>query len=402
MGDRNTPYPTHQELKTPMKIKSIRAIEIEPRAKNPGTKPYQRQSLQPAGPLERYSRYRNTRSAGGAPWKTLACIAEAEDGTWGLGLTTAAGPILSIINDHFRPHLEGENAMAIERHFDVMTRLAAPYGAQGLPTMAISAVDLALWDLKGKVLQRPVYELLGGKQKDKIFCYATGFDLEWYLELGFKAVKLPMPYSPLDGIEGLKKAEEMVAQSRTIIGDEIELALDCWMALDVEYAVRLAEVLKPYRLKWIEDFLLPDDMDGFAEVRQRVPDQPLATGEHWYLPPTFAAAARNKLVDIFQPDLLWAGGLTACVQICHIAEANGLTVVPHGGMNWPYGQHLVAAMPAATWGERSGGGSPRGVPLADTVVLPGTVAIEDGYLVPSDAPGFGIDVDNAWLESVAV
>ena len=386
-----------------MKIKSVRAFAIDPsrdQKKHPSG--YKRQDRQPAGPLDRYADYRSQRSLGGHPWKHAACIAEAEDGTRGFGMTNTGGPVLAIINDHFRPHLEGQSTMATERHFDLMMRLAAPYGMQGLPAMAISAVDLALWDLKGKLLQRPVYELLGGKQKDKIFCYATGFDLEWYLDLGFKAVKLPMPYGPADGIEGLKKAEQMVVEARKTIGDEVELALDCWLALNVEYTVRLGEVLKPYNLKWIEDYLLPDDWDGFDEVRQRLPDHTLATGEHWYLPPAFAFAARRKLVDIFQPDLLWAGGLTACVHIAHIAEANGLTVVPHGGMNWPYGQHLVSALPATNWGERSSGVSPRGVPLAETVAIPGTAVIEDGYLVPSDAPGFGIDLADAWLDRVTV
>ena len=174
------------------------------------------------------------------------------------------------------------------------------------------------------------------------------------------------------------------------------------MALDVEYMVRLAEILAPYRLRWIEDFLLPDDLTGFAAVRQRLPGQGLATGEHWYLARPFFAAAEQRLVDIFQPDLRWVGGLSAALRICHIAEAAGLDVVPHGGMNDPYGQHLVCAMPAAGWGERSGGVSPPGVPLADVVDLPGTAVIEDGYLVPSDAPGFGIEVDRAWLEKAAL
>jgi L-rhamnonate dehydratase len=107
-------------------------------------------------------------------------------------------------------------------------------------------------------------------------------------------------------------------------------------------------------------------------------------------------------VDIFQPDVKWVGGISATVRICHIAEAVGLSVIPHGAMNAPYGQHLVFAMPAATWGERSEGVSPRDVPLEDMVKLPGTAVIKGGYLVPSDAPGFGIEVDSAWLEQVAV
>ena len=161
-------------------------------------------------------------------------------------------------------------------------------------------------------------------------------------------------------------------------------------------------MLRPYRLKWIEDYLPADDLEAYAAVRQRVPWQTLASGEHWYLPATFAAVAQRRLVDILQPDVLWAGGITACVKICHLAEVTGLSVITHGGMNYPYGQHLAYAMPAIVWGERSEGVSPPGVPLKEMVALPGTAVIEDGSLVPSAAPGFGIEVTREWLESVAV
>ena len=386
-----------------MKIKDIRAFAVDlSKMKKKNSASLKREGRQPAGPTERYAAFKGNRSVVGPPWKQVACIIEAEDGTFGLGMTVFAGPVLPIINEHYRPQLVGESVMATEKLYDMMTRMSAAYGSQGVTAYAISAVDLALWDLKGKLLQRPVYELMGGPQKDRIFCYATGFDVEWYLELGFRAVKLPMPYGPLDGIEGLRKAEEMVADAREKIGDDVELMLDCWMALDVEYTVRLGEALKPYRLKWIEDYLLPDDTAGFAQVRQRLPAQGLATGEHWYLAQPFAMAAEQRLVDIFQPDVKWAGGISATVRICHIAVAAGLSVIPHGAMNAPYGQHLVFAMPVATWGERSEGVSPPGVPLEDTVSLPGTAVIKDGYLVPADAPGFGIEVDHAWLEQAAV
>ena len=386
-----------------MRIKAVRAVEINPAAgKKLSHDPYQRDERQPATPMARYPAYKGRRSAWTPPWRNAACVVEADDGTFGLGMTRYAGPVLSIINDHFRPHLVGENCLATEKLFDLMVRLAAPYGAQGLPSYAISAVDLALWDLKGKLLQRPVYELLGGPQKERIFCYVTGFEVESYLEQGFRAIKLPLLFGPVDGIEGLHKAEDAVAAARELVGDDVELMLDCWMALDVEYTVRLAEVLKPYRLRWIEDYLPPEDMAGFAEVRRRLPGQGLATGEHWYLPPSFAAAAEQRVVDIFQPDVLWAGGISACVRICHIAEAAGLSVIPHAGMSYPYGQHLTFAMPAIPWGERSSRIAQSGVPLAQVVALPGAAVIEDGYLVPSDAPGFGIDVDMKWLEQVAV
>ena len=393
-----------------MKITEVKAFEIDLDALKPkrkhgeeGSSPrpsYQWDGLEPASPMARYPAYKARRSTWSAKWKSTVCIVTAADGTFGLGVSSFAGPVSRIINDHFSPHIVGENCMATEKLFDMMSRLATPYGSQGMASYAISAVDLALWDLKGKVLNRPVYELLGGPQKEKIFCYATGFESAWYLELGFRAMKLPFPYSPADGEEGLRKAEELVAAVRDQIGPDVALMLDCWMALDVDYTVRLAERLRPYRLRWIEDYLLPDDTEGFSQVRQRLPWQTLATGEHWYMPQSFARAANQRPVDILQPDPLWVGGISACLRICHIAEAAGLEVIPHGGMNLPYGQHLAYAMPAITWGERSGGVSAPGVPLAETVVLPGTAVIEDGYLVPSDAPGFGIEVDRALLESI--
>ena len=385
-----------------MKIKTIRAFEIDlSRDSKKGRPTFVRQGREPAGPMARYPIGNGQRSAVAPPWKRVACVVEAEDGTFGLGLTTYSKPVTSIINEHYAPHLTGEPVLATEKHFDMMMRLSALYGSSGLPSYAISAVDLALWDLKGKLLGRPVYELLGGPQKDRIFCYATGFDVDWYLELGFKAMKLPMPYGPVDGLEGLREAEKMIADARSICGDSVSLMLDCWMALNVEYTVNMADRFKKFELKWIEDYLLPDDIDGFREIRRRLPQQGLATGEHWYLPRPFATAVTERLVDFLQPDVRWVGGITACVQICHIAAAAGIQVLPHAGMNDPYGQHLVFAMPATSWGERAGG-LPRGVPPSEGTELPGTAAVENGYLVPSSAPGFGIDIDHGWLERVSV
>ena len=291
--------------------------------------------------------------------------------------------------------------MATEKLFDMMVRMSALYGSGGIPSYAISAVDLALWDLKGKLLDRPVYELLGGPSKERIRCYATGHDVDWYLDLGFRAVKLPMPYGPADGLDGLIEAERMVADARRKAGDSVELMLDCWMALDVEYTVRMVERLEGHRLTWIEDYLLPEDFDGYREVRRRLPRQGLATGEHWYLPGPFAEAVKLRLVDYLQPDVKWVGGITASVHICHIASNAGLPVLPHGGMNDPFGQHLVYAMPAATWGEKAGG-LPRNVSPDDLVELPGTAVVKNGYLVPSEGPGFGIDVDRGWIDKIAL
>ena len=135
------------------------------------------------------------------------------------------------LRDHLAPNLVGHDGFAIEMISDMMFRLTKPFGTVGLASYAISAIDLALWDAKAKSLGVPVYSLIGGPKEDKIFCYATGNDVEWYKELGFKAFKLACPYGPVDGLEGLKKNVDFVEKARSIIGDDSELMLDCWMAL---------------------------------------------------------------------------------------------------------------------------------------------------------------------------
>lgn len=385
-----------------MKITEVRAFEIDltPRPKTKPRQPSRAGQLKMARPISRYPELNDSLIS--PTWKRAAVLVTAEDGTTGFGVTIHSGPVVRVINDHFARALVGQNCMATEKLWDMMVRLAAPYGTVGLTSYAVSAVDVALWDLKGKLLQRPVYELLGGPQKEKIFCYATGFDTEWYMEMGFKATKIFAPYGPSHGLEGLHKNVELVARTREVVGDEVELMLDCWMSPDAEYAVRLAELCRPYRLKWIEEFVPPDHFESYEAVRARIPWQTLASGEHWYMPPTFSMAASRRLVDIFQPDILWGGGITGIVKICHIAEAAGISVITHAGMNYPFGQHVAFAMPAVTWGERSESVSAPGVPLEEMTLLPGTPVIRDGYVRPSDAPGFGLEITQEWLEQVTV
>ena len=348
--------------------------------------------------MSRYPKFKALRSSWRPPWEQTACVVTAEDGTWGVGLTTDSGPVVAIISEHFAPLLVGEDCMATEKLWDMMFRLASPYSASGLASYAISAVDLALWDLKGKLLNKPVYELLGGPARESISCYATGNDTDWYMELGFEATKLACPYGPADGLSGLDRNEELVSRTRELIGPGVELMLDCWMAFDVETAVRLAERLRPYGLRWLEDCLVPEDFQGFVEMRKRLPWQSLATGEHWYSSLPFFSAASERVVDVLQPDIQWVGGVTATVKICHIAEAAGISVIPHGGVNDAYGQHLCFAMPNIPWGEFFVGSAP-GVPLSEGARLtPGMSVPERGQVVPSDSPGFGIGLTKEALE----
>ena len=202
---------------------------------------------------------------------------------------------------------------------------------------------------------------------------------------------------PADGLEGIHKNVEFVAGMRELVGDGCELMLDCWMAFDVDYTVRLAEALRPYKLKWIEECLVPEDLDAHAELRARLPWQTLSAGEHWYTALPFQYAIKHNLVDILQPDIEWVGGLTVCLKIAHAAEAAGKTVMLHAGARTPYGQHFSMALPAVPWIEYFIGEAP-GIPLEEGTWLPDMAYAVDGWLELGDAPGFGLAIDESWIE----
>lgn len=351
-----------------MKIKEIRAMRLKlppPEGpKTPARRPSWAVDAEVANPMSKFPRYKRHRPSWLPKWESVWVKATAEDGTWGLGMTSYGKPVAAIIDEHFAPVLQGEDCFAIEKCWDMMFRMSKPYGTMGLAACAISGVDLALWDLTGKLLGRPVYELIGGPARDRIFAYATGNDTDWQIELGFKAVKLACPYGPADGLWGLEENERLIARTRQLVGDGVEIMLDCYMAFDVEYTVRLAERLRPYRLKWIEEYLIPEDLDGHVAVRERVPFVSLATGEHLHTRWPYRPLIEHRCVDILQPDIFWVGGLSECIKICHMADAAGLTVILHGGGGNPYGLHLTCAMPNTPWAEY-GVWSPPGVPLEE-------------------------------------
>ena len=377
-----------------MKIRSIEAFKIPALSIRTGLTeggarraPWQTDA-EVANPMSRYPRYKALRESWRGKFDAVGVLVTADDGSWGFGTTILGPATTSLINDHLGPLLVDENPMATDRLWDMMMRIASPYSPAGLASYAISGIDLALWDLKGRVLKMPVYELAGGPARESQFCYATGNDTDWHMELGFRATKLACPYGTADGLDALRGNEELVARTRELIGPEVELMLDCWMAFDVEFAVRLAEQLRPYRLKWIEDCLIPEDLASHKALRARLPWMTLTGGEHWYTPYAFFAGASDRVFDIFQPDVHWVGGFTACRRIADIAEAAGLEVILHAGMNTPYGQHLSFSHPNTRWGEWFLGGAP-GVPLKQTTGYPGMAVPENGFCTPSDAPGFG-------------
>ena len=334
------------------------------------------------------------------PWGEVICVVTADDGRFGVGMTSQAGPVVPLINDFLGPMITGEPIHATERLWNMMSRSAnAGFGAGGLASFAISAVDLALWDLRAKTLGCPVYELLGGPARDRTRCYATGNDLDDLRDRGFDAFKLACPVGAGAATRGITEVERMVAEARSTVGPDADLMLDCWAVLDTAYTVRLGEALRPYRLTWLEDYAQPDDWPGYAEVRRRLAHQMLAAGERWYTDRPFVHAAQQRLVDVLQPDVQWVGGVTAVVKIAAVAAASGLEVALHGGCNDVYGQHLCHALPGNRWAEMFIGCAPGESLMNAWRSTPGMAVPVDGWLVPSDAPGFGIELTRDQLDA---
>ena len=383
-----------------MKIKEIQAVKVNiPFRDIKHTLPRRAswvESAEVANPMSKYPRYKRHRSSWLPKWGDVFVKVTVEDGTWGLGQTSFGNPVATVIDDHFAPMLIGENCFAVEKIWDMMFRMSKPYGSFGLTSCAMSAIDLALWDVMGKIRNQPVYELLGGPVRDNLFAYATGNDTDWQIELGFKAVKLACPYGPADGLWGLNANEILVAETRELVGDSVEMMLDCYMAFDVDYTIRLARRLKPYQLKWMEEFLIPEDIAGHVEVRNAVNWMSLASGEHLHTRWPFKLLIEQGGLDILQPDIFWVGGITECVKICHMADAAGLTVIFHGGGLNQYGLHLSAAMPNTPWVEYFVGTAP-GVPLEETKRFEGETVPKDSYITPNDGPGFGLDIKQEWI-----
>ena len=384
-----------------MKIKSIKAVNVD-LPKRVSNTPARRESWRhsaPIGlPMNKFKDFPPDLpgKSPGISCRSVWVQVTAEDGTWGLGRTSFGEPVASLIDSFYAPLLQGRDCFATEHLNDMMWRASKRHGSTGLSSFAQSAVDLALWDLKGKLLEQPVYRLLGGPAREKILCYCTGDDLDWSMELGFKHFKITNPVHYEQGITGLNIMEDKVAKAREQVGRDAELMINPVMAYDVEFAIRLAERLKQYELRWMEEPLIPEDLEGHIQLRKSIPFMPIATGEDHHTRVPFRQLVENRCVDVVQPDLHWCGGMTEAIKIYHIAEAAGIMSSPHAGVNSAYGQHFCFAMPECSLSEFHMS-TPVGVPLEEMSAIPGVSVPKDGYLVPSDAPGFGQDIAEEWI-----
>ena len=350
-----------------------------------------------ATPMSRYPEYRQSRQSFGINvLGTLVVEIEAENGVTGFAVTTGGEPACYIVEKHLARFLEGRDPAEVEKIWDQMYFSTQYYGRKGLVINAISGVDLALWDLLGKLRDEPVHQLLGGAVRDELVFYATGARPDLAKEMGFIGGKMPLHHGPAEGEEGLNKALAEIAAMRAAVGPDFWLMLDCWMALDLSYATRLAtRAWEQSGLKWIEEALSPDDYWGYRDLKRNVPPGMLVTtGEHEATRWGFRMLLEMDCCDIIQPDVGWCGGVTELIKIANLAESHGKLMVPHGSSVYSY--HFVITRHNSPFSEFL-----MMAPKADHVVpmfspqLLGEPVPKNGRIKRSelDNPGFGVELN---------
>jgi L-rhamnonate dehydratase len=269
---------------------------------------------------------------------------ECEDGSVGVGVSVGGLPVCYMIENHLSRFVEGQDPRDVELIWNQMYHSSLNYGYNGLPFQAISAIDLALWDVLGKLRNEPVYALLGGKTKERLPVYCTTARPDIAKSLGFVGAKISCPYGHSEGDRGFRKNVQLFKDARQSVGDDFPLMLDCYMSLTVPYAIKLAHALEPFNLKWIEECLPPNDYSGCSEVRKALRGVTMVTtGEHEYSRSGFRQLLEKGCCDILQPDITWMGGITEARRIVALAAAYGVPVIPHGSSVYSY--HLQYAFP---------------------------------------------------------
>lgn len=391
-----------------MRITDIRCLEVRGTMEDPDV--FWEERL--IRPVDIYPQFRAAgpeflpRSGSGAyAMRAVFVIVDTDGGIPGIG-----GPVPEeqayLIRRALRPLLLGADPLATEWCWDVMYR-ALVHGRKGLEMMAVSAVDNALWDLKGRHFGVPVWQLLGGTTRERIPAYASalGFSLEpervrereqALVGEGYTATKWFPRWGPADGREGFARNLALARGLREAAGPDVDIMIDAWMSWDVAYALRFGDAVRELDLAWLEEPVQPDRIDAYAEITRQMPrPTAIAGGEHEYTRFGLHELMARRAMDVYQPDTYWAGGVSEMLKIAALASSYGVVLIPHGH-SVPANANFSFAQPEPV------------VPRLEFLLkwnvihqwfLAHPVRPEGGYVTPPTQPGLSMDLDDAKIES---
>ena len=334
---------------------------------------------------------------------------ETDAGIYGLGevgIRNWGGAIGKAI-EHLSEIVIGEDPFSTEKLWQYMFR-GGFFPADKVYSCAISAIDIALWDIKAKALEMPLYKLLGGPVRDKVICYPhtqgdTVADLldncKRHIEDGWKFVRWHQPetgpssvyvnnMNTLEPIDSVRLAEEQIATIREAIGPDIQICFDMHTLLDTAHAVALCKAVEPYRPFFMEDPLRSENPASYRTLARHV-SLPIAAGEQWATKWPFREVIEEELINYARIDLCIVGGITEALKITHWAETHYIDIVPHN----PLGPVSAAACVALCMASTNVGVQemPRRPGSYATDLFPKQIEWEGGYAWCPDEPGMGVD-----------
>ena len=326
---------------------------------------------------------------------------ETDEGIYGIGEAGISRWNRAIEQEvaHFENWLIGKDPFSTESLWQLMFR-GAFFPADKVVCCAISAIDIALWDIKGKALNLPVYKLMGGPVRDKVICYPhnEGKSIEELLEScrrsihdGWKFVRWGLGETrsgTFDPGSAIRQTVEEVQKVRQLVGDEIEICLDVHTRLDTPMTIRLAKELEPYKLFFIEDPLRSENTSSYRTLARHV-STPIAAGEQWASKWSFREVIEEELISYARIDLCIVGGITEALKITHWCETHYISIAPHN----PLGPVSTAACTNLCLASSNVG--VQELPVKPNTLLldlfPVQMKWDNGYLLKSERPGLGLE-----------
>ena len=340
----------------------------------------------------------------------LTCEVEAEDGTIGIGNAALAPTVVKkAIDDWYAPMAIGEDPFDHAHIWEKMYRRSHAWGRKGIGMTAISAIDIAIWDLMGKLAGKPVFKLLGGRTKERVPVYysklyagpieAMQSEAEAAMKDGYQAFKTRFGYGPEDGMAGMRENLKRVEAVREVIGYDRDLMLEAYMGWNLDYTRRMLPKLEKYEPRWLEEPVIAEDVNGYAELNRG--SIPISGGEHEFGLIGCADLLRRGAVSVLQYDTNRVGGITAAQKINAVAEAFQVPVIPHAGQMHNY--HLTMANVNCPISEY--------FPVFDVEVgnelfyyiFKGDPDAVDGFLqLDDDLPGLGIEITDEHINNFEI